>query len=60
VLARVREASNGGRSDLEERLTDDWLRIHSQISSVANAGDMTKEDLGGLMRRYDAMRFEES
>jgi hypothetical protein len=59
VLARVRKTRDADRSDLEERLTDDWLRIHSQISSIANAGDTTKEDLEGLMRRYDAMRYEE-
>ena len=60
VLARVRMTEKGNGSDLAERLTDDWLRIHSQISSVANAGDVTKEELAGLMVRFDAAQHEES
>jgi hypothetical protein len=56
VLSRVREASASQDDELTERLSDDWLRIHSQISSIANAGEMTKEELSGLMRRYDSIR----
>jgi len=56
VLMRVQEFGGDKRPDLEEQMSDDWLRIHSQISSVASAGDLTKEDLSGLMRRYRVLR----
>jgi hypothetical protein len=57
VLSRVREADEIQNDALAERLSDDWLRIHEQITSVANAGELTKEDLAGLMRRYDSIRY---
>jgi SIR2-like domain len=52
VLKRVQNSSSRDEIDLEERLNDDWLRIHSRISSVANTSDATRMALDGLMRRY--------
>ena len=56
VLVRAQETTGNDGSDIEERLKDDWLRIHAQISNIASAGDLTKEDLATLMRRYRATR----
>jgi hypothetical protein len=54
VLKRVQDMDMPGGRDLEERLNDDWRRIHAQISAVGNASDATRQDLNGLMRRYIA------
>jgi hypothetical protein len=59
VLDRVRGSEDREESELAERITDDWLRIYSQISSVANAGDRTRSDLASLMRRYTEMQEQE-
>jgi hypothetical protein len=52
VLKRVQSSTSWDETDLEERLSDDWLRIHSLISSVVNMSDSTRWALDGLMRRY--------
>ena len=55
VLKRVQDIGTSGESDLEERLNDDWLRIHAQISAVGNASEATRQDLNALMRRYTSL-----
>ena len=59
VLDRVRGNENLKESEFAERITDDWLRIYSQISSVANAGNRTRNDLAGLMRQYTVMQQQD-
>ena len=52
VLKRVQSSTSWDETDLEERLSDDWLRIHSLINSVVSMSDSTRAALDSLMRRY--------
>jgi len=55
----VREQGQKGvrpiSADFEERLNDDWQRIHVRIASIANISESTERDLNGLLRRYKVL-----